>query len=120
MDTKLIYLLGCREIALKSDTELAIIAFGCRVSEMCKAEITTKDVVKVDKASNRPIENAVVLRRGIIRTSIRHNESSTQEPPCDESPVLPWLEHIAGCILSRCQKGRDGNTPNRHNKLSSW
>ena len=34
-------------------------------------------------------------------------ESSTQ----DESLVLPWLVEHAGCIQSRCQKGRDGKTP---------
>ena len=26
-------------------------------------------------------------------------------------PVMPWLVEHAGCILSRCQKGRDGKTP---------
>ena len=24
---------------------------------------------------------------------------------------MPWLVEHAGCILSRCQKGRDGRTP---------
>ena len=49
--------------------------------------------------------------RGIIRTIKCHVESSTQEPLSDESPILPWLVEHAGCILSRCQKGRDGKTP---------
>ena len=40
-----------------------------------------------------------------------HIESSTQGPLSDESPVLPWLVEHAGCILTRCQKGRDGKTP---------
>ena len=34
-----------------------------------------------------------------------------QEPLNDDSPVMPWLVEHAGCILSRCQKGRDGKTP---------
>ena len=38
---KFIDLFGYREITMKSDTEPAIIAFGNRVAEMCKAEITT-------------------------------------------------------------------------------
>ena len=50
------------------------------------------------------------LLRGIIRTIKCHTESSTQEPLSDESLVLPWLVEHAGCILSRCQKGRDGKT----------
>ena len=49
--------------------------------------------------------------RRIIRTIKCHVESSTQEPLSDESPILPWLVEHAGCILSRCQKGREGKTP---------
>ena len=46
----------------------------------------------------------------MIRTIKCHMESSTQEPLSDESLVIPWLVEHAGCILSRCQKGRDGKT----------
>ena len=52
-----------------------------------------------------------MLLRGNIRTIKCHIESSTQEPLSDDSPVVPWLVEYAGCILSRCQKGRDGKTP---------
>ena len=52
-----------------------------------------------------------MLLRGIIRTVKCHIESSTQEPVSVESHVLPWLVEHAGCILSRCKKGRDGKTP---------
>ena len=108
---KFIDLLGYREITLKSDTELAIIAFRNRVAGMCKAEVTTEDAVTGDQESNGLIENAVMLIRGIIRTIKCHNESSTQEPLSDESLILPWLVEHAGCILSRCHNGRDGKTP---------
>ena len=108
---KFIDLLGYREITLKSDTEPAIIAFRNRIAEACKAEVTTEDAVKGDKESNGLIENAVILIRGIIRTIKCHIESRTQEPLSDDSPVMPWLVEHAGCILSRCQKGRDGRTP---------
>ena len=108
---KFIDLLGYREITLKSDTEPAIIAFKNRVAEACKAEVTTEDAVKGDKQSNGLIENAVMLIRGIIRTIKCHIESRTQEPLGDDSPIMPWLVEHAGCILSRCQKGRDGKTP---------
>ena len=67
--------------------------------------------MKGEKESNGLIENAVMLLRGIIGTIKCHVESTTQEPLSDESPVLPWLVEHAGCILSRCQKGRDGKTP---------
>ena len=40
---KFIDLLGYREITLKSDTEPSIIAFRNRVTEACKAEVTTED-----------------------------------------------------------------------------
>ena len=108
---KFIDLLGYREITLKSDTEPAIIALRNRVAEACKAEVTTQDAVKGDKESNGLIENAVMLIRGIIRTIKCHIESRTQEPLSDDSLVMPWLVEHAGCILSRCQKGRDGKTP---------
>ena len=104
-------MLGYREITLKSDTELAIVAFRNRVAAMCKAEVTTEDAVKGDKESNELIENAIMLLRGIIRTVKCHIESRTQEPLNDDSLVMPWLVEHAGCILSRCQKGRDGKTP---------
>ena len=45
--------LGYREITLKSDTEPAIIAFRNRVAEMCKAEVTTEDKLKIDKRIER-------------------------------------------------------------------
>ena len=94
---KFIDLLGYREITLKSDTEPATVVFRSRVDKMCKAEVTA--------------ESAVMQIRGIIRTIERHIESITQEPLSDDSPTLPWLVEHAGCILSRCQKGRDGKTP---------
>ena len=65
---KIIDLLGYREITLKSDTELAIIACRNRVAEMCKAEVTTEDAVKGDTESDGLIENAVMLVRGITLT----------------------------------------------------
>ena len=108
---RLIDLLGSREITLKSNTEPARIAFTNRVAAMCKAEATTEDAVKGDKESNGLIENAVMLLRGIIRTVKCHIESRTQEPLNDDSPVMTWLVEHAGCMLSRCQKGRDGKTP---------
>ena len=108
---KFIDLLGYREITLKSDTELAIMGFRNPVVGMCKAEVKQEDAVEGDKESNAPIENAVIQIRGIIRTSKCHVESSTQEPLSDESPILLGLVEHAGCILSRCQKGRDGKTP---------
>ena len=107
---KFIDLLGYREITLKSDTEPAIIAFRNRLAALCKAEVTTEDAVKGDKESNGLIENAVMPLCGIIRTIKCHIESGTQAPLGDESPVVPWLVEHAGCILSRCQKGRDGKT----------
>ena len=78
---------------------------------MCKAEVTTEGAVKGDKKSNVLNEKTVMLISGVIRTSKCHNESSTQAPLSDESPILPRLMEHAGCILSRCQKGRDGKTP---------
>ena len=109
--SKFIDLLGYREITLKSDTEPAIIAFSNRVATLCKAEVTTEDAVKGDKESNGVIENAIMLLRGIIRAIKCHIESKRQEPLGDESLVVPWLVEHAGCILYRCQKGRDGKTP---------
>ena len=73
---------------------------------MCKAEVATKD-----EESILLIENAVMQICGIIRTIKCHIESSTQEPLSDESPFLLWLVEHAGCILSRCQKCRDGKMP---------
>ena len=60
--------LGCTEIALKSETEPAIIAFRNRVAENCKAEVALEDAVKGDKPSSGLVENAVMLLRGVIRT----------------------------------------------------
>ena len=92
-------------------TEPAIIAVRNRVAERCNGEVTTEDAVKGDKESNRRIEKAEMFFRGFIRTIKCHIESSTQEPLGDKSLVLPWFVEHAGCILSRCQKGRDGKTP---------
>ena len=54
-------LLCYREFTGKSDTAPAIIAFRNRVAEMCKAEVTTEDVVKGSQPSNTLIENSVML-----------------------------------------------------------
>ena len=67
--------------------------------------------MKGDKESNGLIENAAMLLRGIIRTVKCHIESSTQETLSNESLFLPWSVEHTGCILSRCQKGRDGKKP---------
>ena len=108
---RFIDLLGYREITLKSDTEPAIVLFRNRAAAMCKAEVATEDVVEGDKESDGLIENAIMLSRGIIRTVKCPIESWTQEPLNDDSFVMPWLMEHAGCILSKCQKGRDGKTP---------
>ena len=104
-------LLSCRENTLKSDARLA---------DMFQAVVTTEDAVTGDRPSNGLIENAVMLIRGIFRTIKCQIEGSS-----DESFILPWLVEHAGCILSRCQSSRDGETPfekhcmarNRHNNL---
>ena len=99
------------ESTLKSDTKPATIAFRNRVAKNCKAEVALLDAVKEDKLSNGLVENAVMLMRGVIRTIKCHVESCTQEELWEDSPTLPWLVEHAGCMLSRCQKGRDGRTP---------
>ena len=101
---------GYREITLKRDTELAIIAFRNRVAEMCKAEVTTEDAVEGDKESNRLIGNAVILIRGTIRTIQCHIDSSTEEALSDDPLMLPCLVEHAGCIFSMCQKSVTGKT----------
>ena len=103
--------LGYKEITLKSDTEPAIIALRNRVAEKCNAEVTLEDAVKGDLPSNGWVENAVILLRGVIRTIKCHVESCTQEELREDFPILPWLVERVGCILSRCQTGRDGRTP---------
>ena len=61
--------LGYKEITVKSDRNLAIIAFRSRLAEDCKAEVLTEDAVKRDEPSNGLVENAVMLLRGVIRTN---------------------------------------------------
>ena len=68
---------GYKEMTLKSDTELAIIAFRNRVAENCNAGVTSKDAVKEEKPSNGLVENAVMLLRGIKC----HVESCTRRTP---------------------------------------
>ena len=58
--------------------------------------------------SNKPTQRE---REEHIRTIKCHIESRTQEPLSDDSPVIPCLVEHARCILSSCQKGRDGRTP---------
>ena len=96
-----------KEPTLKSDTELAIIAFRNRVAEICNADVASEDAVKGDKLSNGLVENAVMLWRGssaMLRAA--HMKNSEETPP-----ILPWLVEHAVSILSRCQKGRDSRTP---------
>ena len=86
--------LGCKEITLKSDTELAIIAFRNRVAENCNAEVTLEDTFKGDKPSNGLVENAVMLLRGVIRTIKCHVGSCTLEELREDSPILPRLVEV--------------------------
>ena len=82
------------------------------MAEMCKAEFTTDDAVKGDKESNWLIENAVMQIRGIIRTIKCHIESNAHESNSAMNRFFCrgcWS--MQGCILPRCQKGRDGKTP---------
>ena len=77
---------------------------------MCEAEVASEDAVEGDNKSNGLIESAVMLIRGIVRTIKCHIDSSTHEPLSDESLILSWLVERVGCILSRCQNGRDGKS----------
>ena len=56
---------------MKSDTELAIIAFRNRAAENCKAEVTLEDAVKGDKPSNGLVQKAVMLWHCVISTMWR-------------------------------------------------
>ena len=96
---RFIDLFSYRDITLKSDTELAIVAFRNRVAAICKAEVTTEDAVKGDKGSNGLIENVIMLLRGIIRTVKCHIESRMQEPLNDDSPFMPWLVEHSGYLV---------------------
>ena len=44
-------------------------------------------------------------------SQVPHREQDAGTTLNDDSLVMPWLVEHAGCILSRCQKGRDGKTP---------
>ena len=85
---------------------MAIIAFRNRVAENCNAEVTSEIAVNGDKPSNRLVENAVMLLRGVSRTIKCHVESCTQEELREDSPMLPWLVEHARSILSWCHKKR--------------
>ena len=75
---------GYKESTLKSDTELAIIAFRNRVAAMCKAEVATEDAVKGDKEPNGLIEKAIMLLRGFeqssptLRAGCRNHSTTTR------------------------------------------
>ena len=66
---------------------------------------------KETKTSDGLVENAVMLLRGVIRTTKCHAESCTQEELREDSPIFPWLVEHAESILSRCSKGWNGRTP---------
>ena len=59
-----------------------------------------KCAVTGEKTSDGPIENTLMLLRGIIRTITCHTESNMQEELCEGSPILPLLVEHSGCILS--------------------
>ena len=77
----------------------------------CNAVVATEDAVNGDKPSNVLVEDAVMLLRGIMRTTNCPVETCIQEELRNDSPIFPWLVEHAGSVLSRCQKGRDGRTP---------
>ena len=103
---------GYHEIALKSDTEPAIIAFRNGVAEMWKSRShhrgRSEKRQRIERAHR---ERSDARSWNHLRHITCHVERSTQETLSDESPTLPWLVQDAGCILSRCPKGRDGKTP---------
>ena len=103
-----------KDITLESDTKLTIIAFRSRVAGNLNAEVTLEDAVKGDKPSNRLVENAVMLLRGVIRTIKCHVESCTQEELREDSPILPWLVGHAGAFCPGARRVAVG----RH--LKGW
>ena len=79
---------------------------------MYKFLFSTEDAVKGDKESNVAHRE----RDNVAAWNLSYNCSATSKAGCkkplnDDSPVMPWLVEHAGCILSRCQKGRDRKTP---------
>ena len=108
---KIIDLLGYREITLKSDTELAIIAFRNRAAEMRSAEVTTEDAVNGHKESHGLIESAVMLIRdqNVTLRAAHKNHSATnhlfdrgwwnmQDASCpDLRRVVTGRRHLKDC-----------------------
>ena len=82
---------------MNSDKEPTIIAFRNRAAENCNAEVALKDAVKGDnKPSNRLVDNAVMLLRGVIRSIKCHVESCTQEELREDSPIFPVVGGTCG------------------------
>ena len=101
-------LLGYREITLKSDREIAIIAFRNRFAEMCKAEVTTR----THQDSNGLIENAMMPSEpsSVTLRAARKSHSATNRLSCrgwwnmqdascpDVKTVVTGRRHVKDCM----------------------
>ena len=103
-----IFSLGYKEITLKSDTELSIIAFRNRVAENSNADVTLKNAEQAFKPPGRKRSDVVACCHQNHQVSC--GELHRRRTP-GRLPDLAVVGRTCRRILSKCQKGRDGRTP---------
>ena len=105
--------LGHAKLILKSDQEPAILDLRDTIIARCKEKkisIIPENSPTGESQSNGVIERAIQDVEGMIRTLKDQLECSYNLHLESGHPVLSWLVHHAGVLLSRFQIGVDGNT----------
>eukprot|EP00435_Cladocopium_sp_Y103_P065145 s364_g27.t1 len=115
---KMLKVSGCLNAILKSDTERPLVALRSKLQEIYP-NLGTEDATKGESQSNGLVESYV----GKIQAQCRTMRSALDRhyPGIGpRHPVLPWMIDYAAALMSRFNRGVDGQTPYERSTGKLW
>ena len=108
--TKILLILGYKQMILKSDNEASIIALKEPIKRGRDQDIILEESPEYDSMGNGEVERQIQEVQGQIRTIKLNLEANYKDKIKDDHPAIPWLVAHSGSIITRYKIGEDGKT----------
>ena len=102
--------LGYGKIRLRCDGEPSTLALQEEIKLKRRAETIPEVALKGEKQSNGAAEQAVREAEGMMRTLKEHIEYKIRRKLSPNEPMVSWIVHHVGTLVTRVKLGPDGKT----------
>ena len=102
---------GYKRINLRTDGEAGLVSLMNVVMQQWEGECVPQVSAPGDWKSHGPVENAVKLMKGYVRTIVDSLEHRLQTKLDPEHPIITWVVQYVATTYFRYSQGHDGMTP---------